>query len=288
VKPGHRVDLIRQIADSLSQYEWEDIDLVLRQFDLSWSDSWHGQGGKTGYVIEHIENGNDDKLLELREYLLGGDDEQPDLSDLTGPWVAQRFRLFASHLHVDCMPLSELKAALQIYGIDTFVAHEDIEPTTEWQTEIERALDTCDAALAYLTPNFHDSLWVDQEVGYCINRRILIVPLRLGLDPYGLMGKYQGLQGVGPSSTETAHAIFELLIRHNLTAGSMAAGLIGRLEDAENYETANRLAGLLEKVETWSPGLLRRLENVPKANSQVAEGWTAQRVIPRILREQRT
>jgi hypothetical protein len=207
---------------------------------------------------------------------------------LTGPWKGQRFRLFASHIHTDKKPLSKLKTALAAYGVDTFVAHEDIKPTKEWQQEIERALDTCDAVLAFLTPDFHVSLWVDQVIGYCINRRVLVVPLRLGVDPYGLMGKYQGLQGVGVETAEIAMEIFELLIRHNLTSASMAAGLIGRLEDAENYDNANRLAGLLDKIESWSPELLRRLENAPKANSQVAEGWTSQRVIPRILREQRT
>jgi hypothetical protein len=285
VKPGLRVGLIKEVATKLAESEWSDIDLILRQFDFPWSDSW-GNDDRYGYVLSHIEGGSDEQLLELREFLVGGGDDQPDLANLTGPWTAQRFRLFASHINTDKKPLSDLKSALEAYGIDTFVAHEDIQPTKEWQREIERALDTCDAALAFLTPEFHNSLWVDQEIGYCIIRRILVVPLRLGVVPYGLMGKYQGLQGEGVDSADVARSIFDLLIHHNLTSASMAAGLIGRLEDAESYESANRLAGLLDNVESWSPELLRRLENAPKANTQIAEAWTAQRAIPRILREQ--
>src|ERR1039458_7816017 len=177
MKPGIRVKLIKEVSTKLAEYGWPDIDLVLRQFGLPWSDSWDSSD-KYGYVVHHIEGGDDEQLLELREFLLGGGDDQPDLTDLIGPWTAQRFRLFASHIHTDKRELSKLKVALGAYGIDTFVAHEDIQPTKEWQREIERALDTCDAALAFLTSRFHNSLWVDQEIGYCVNRRILVVPLR--------------------------------------------------------------------------------------------------------------
>jgi len=286
MKPGARIRMIKESATKLSEYEWSDIDLILRQFDLPWSDRWEG-GDRYAYCLEHIEGSPDEKILELREYLLGGNDQDPDLEDLTGPWAPQRFRLFASHLHTDAVELSELKGELAAYGIDTFVAHEDILPTKEWQREIEGALDTCDAVLAYLTPDFHNSLWVDQEIGYCINRRILVVPLRLGIDPYGLMGKFQGLQCRNIDAEVIAKNVFMLLVHHSLTSARMAEGLLGRFEDSENYESANRLAELLDEIESWTPELLRRLENAPKANGQVAEAWTAQRTVPRILRQER-
>lgn len=60
---------------------------------------------------------------------------------------------------------------------------------------------------------------------------------------------------MGVDENATAKEIFELLIYHSLTSAKMAAGLIGRLEDAENYEADNRIADLLEKIEVWSPEL---------------------------------
>lgn len=287
MKPGARVTLIKSIASRMEDYEWLDIDLILRQFGFPWSAEWNNDS-RRAYIIAHIERQNDEKLLDLQEFLSSGGDEQPGLTDLTGPWKGQRFRLFASHIHTDKKKLSELKIALESYGIDTFIAHEDIKPTKEWQNEIERALDTCDAALAFLTPNFHNSRWVDQEIGYCISRRILVLPLQLGADPYGLMGKYQGLQGSRIELSELARSIFELFIHHNLTSSRMSAGLLGRLEDAENYETANRISYLLESVGSWSPELLRRLDNARKANRQVAEAWKAKQVISKILDENST
>lgn len=283
MKPGQRIKLIKEIATALSVYEWTDIDLILRQFSLPWSDSWSG-GNQYEYAVAHIENGDDAKLLEVREFLTGGDTETPDLSDVTGPWKPQRFRLFASHIHSDKVFVSKLKQSLDVYGIDTFVAHEDIKPTKKWEIEIERGLATCDALAALLTPDFHKSLWVDQEVGYCMSRRVLIVPLRGGADPYGFIAKYQGLQCLKRSPDEIANEIFELLIRHDLTKAAMANGLMGRFEESASYDDANRLASLLKaEIANWTPELLRRLEGASQANSQVREAWGAQRVIPEIL-----
>jgi len=51
------------------------------------------------------------------------------------------------------------------------------------------ALATCEALIAWLTPDFHESLWTDQEVGFCVGRSVLIIPIRVGLNPYGFIGK---------------------------------------------------------------------------------------------------
>jgi TIR domain len=285
MKAGQRVTLIKETGMSLAQYEWADLDLILRQFGFPWSDSWQGDD-RYGYALAHIENGDDQKLLELNQFLTGGESNQPELAEITGPWRPQRFRLFASHIHDDKIAVSDLKKALERYGIDTFVAHEDIQPTKEWESEIAKGLDTCDALAAFLTPQFHGSLWVDQEVGYCMSRRVLIIPLRLGANPYGFIAKYQGLQCAGRSVDEVAEEIFDLLITHDLTASTMASGLMGRFEEAESYDDANRLARLLrDKIGAWTPELLRRLENAPRANRQVNEAWSAKRIVPEILKE---
>ena len=69
------------------------------------------------------------------------------------------FKVFISHLATNRQFAGALQQCLLEYGISCFVAHNDIEPTTEWVVEIETALATCDAAIALLTPNFHESNW---------------------------------------------------------------------------------------------------------------------------------
>ncbi|MCH8204630.1 MAG: toll/interleukin-1 receptor domain-containing protein, partial [Candidatus Hydrogenedentes bacterium] len=110
-------------------------------------------------------------------------------------WGDGHVRVFLSHKATCKENASKLKQALARYGISCFVAHEDIEPTEEWQREIERALFSMDALVALLTEDYHNSNWTDQEVGVAIGRNVLLIAVRLGSDPYGLMGKGQGLGG---------------------------------------------------------------------------------------------
>lgn len=127
-------------------------------------------------------------------------------------WGPYPVRVFLSHKATVKVQTSRLKQSFARCGIGAFVAHEDIEPTQEWQREIERALFSMDALVALLSSDFHDSSWTDQEVGVAIGRGVPLIAVRLGLDPYGLMGKGQGLGGCSWSDTDAiALKTFELL-----------------------------------------------------------------------------
>ena len=143
--------------------------------------------------METIENGDDESLLELGRHL----DYEPDLSLLPDAvpsfWEAGHFRLFISHLAEYQAFASEIRDALLESGISSFVAHKDIKPTEEWQDVILSALTTCDGMLALLHDGFHESKWTDQEIGYGLGRKLLIVAVDLGTTPYGFIGKYQAL-----------------------------------------------------------------------------------------------
>jgi nucleoside 2-deoxyribosyltransferase len=71
------------------------------------------------------------------------------------------------------------------------VAHSDIEPTAEWQTQIQTALATCDAFIALLHPDFQASDWTDQEVGFSMGRGVPTFAVRLGQVPYSFMGAFK-------------------------------------------------------------------------------------------------
>ena len=80
-------------------------------------------------------------------------------------WQPGHFRLFVSHASQKRASAHRLKEALAPFQIAAFVAHDDIEPTKEWQAEIETALRTMDALVAIISPEFVLSKWCDQEVG---------------------------------------------------------------------------------------------------------------------------
>ena len=61
--------LIQQVSEKLHDLEWGPLDLTLRQFVLP--PEWNG-GDKRDYCVEHTEQADDSKLLELYEHLYGG------------------------------------------------------------------------------------------------------------------------------------------------------------------------------------------------------------------------
>ena len=105
-----------------------------------------------------------------------------------------RYTVFISHLTAYKEEAVQLRVDLSWFGITAFVSHEDIEPTTEWQEEIEDALKGAPVFVALLKPSFHESRWCDQEIGFAYAHRKTIIPVIQGEDPYGFIGKIQGVR----------------------------------------------------------------------------------------------
>jgi hypothetical protein len=135
----------------------------------------------------------------------------------------RRFRLFISHIANDKDKAMRLKSCLIQYGIDAFVAHEDIEPTLEWQPEIEKALRTMDAFLAIHTLGFALSIWTQQEVGYAVGRGVKIISLQMGEDPTGFIGKHQALGRRSRTAEQVAEEIDAILSKDTRTRNKLAA-----------------------------------------------------------------
>lgn len=80
--------------------------------------------------------------------------------------------------------MSAMKSALTSWGISSFVAHEDIQASREWRDEVEAGLETMQVMVAVVQPGFKESDWCAQEVGYALGRKIDIIPVRAGVDPF--------------------------------------------------------------------------------------------------------
>ena len=165
-------------------------------------------------------------------------------------WDFGYYNIFISHLTKDKISASNLKTALYGYGISCFVAHEDIEPTKLWANEIENALKTMNCLCAIITPNFTNSKWCDQEVGYALGRRILVIPIRKDSDPYGLLGKIQGIQSKGKSANKLAEEIFQILCTNALSKKVYIRNLSNLLLNSKNNTEANKWINLLNSVST--------------------------------------
>jgi len=284
VKSSERVKLIRHVGDRLKDLEWDELDLTLRQFGFPWSPQWSGDKG--AYCIYHAEQGEDKALLDLYEHLSGGAKfEGVPYGDGAHLWQEGHFRLFLTHISSAKKLMSTIKANLAPKAIDAFVAHDDIEPTREWEQEIEAALETCDALAAFLTPDFHESLWTDQEVGFCVRRRVLIIPVRMGMDPYGFLGRYQALTPGTRDAAWIADALFEILLEHDLTAERMAPAVVTMFENSGSFAGAKQNLEYVKRVKRWSPELLRRLEQAIESNGQIESAWGVPEQVRQLVKE---
>jgi len=189
----------------------------------------------------------------------------------TSYWREGYFRLFISHSAVIKNKVKKLQDYLFEHGISAFVAHEDIEPTKEWLNTIESALLTCDALLAMLDENFRTSNWCDQEVGIAFGLGKFMIPVRLGIDPYGFIGRYQGIQGRGKLPKDLAKETLVVLSSSDKTKRRMAEALVEMFISSRSYQAARNNAKKLGMIEYINEALVEKLEGGLTRNSQIRE-----------------
>lgn len=163
-------------------------------------------------------------------------------------WRNGYFRMFISHITSRKKQASNLKNALEEYGITSFVAHEDINPTKEWQKEIQRALNSMDCMSAMLYDGFHQSNWCDQEVGIALGRNVTVLPLLPDGDPYGFLGEYQGIKIKGMYPDALAKKIFNILCDNANTRSKYLSCLTNLLLSSSSKNDALKWLDLIEEI----------------------------------------
>jgi TIR domain len=213
---------IAEDLNKLHNVQNEYISEVFLEMQLSEATDWRAQSG----------------------LLIGATKQAPETS-IKRIWMENSYRVFLSHKAEVKRETSQVKDRLALFGFSCFVAHEDIHPTTQWQDEIENALATMDAFVALMTDKFHESAWTDQEVGYAFARGIPIVAVRLGLDPYGFIGKFQGLASRWENA---AIDLAKILIKQERALSYY----IHALKDCPSFEIGNVLSAILSSINSVS------------------------------------
>jgi hypothetical protein len=248
-----RIGLLEKIGLELqAQMTFSEIDVYFGAHSINFKDVQPSANSKRIYAKEVLASESEETILKLADEL-----EIPHRYAVAAKkeatfWRAGYFKLFLSHLASFKVQTSNLQAVLKKYGISAFVAHEDIEPSREWQDEIEAGLQTMDAMAAILMEGFKESNWCDQEIGFAVGRDVLTIPVRRGLDPYGFIGKYQGIQAQNKTVAEVAEAIFTTIVRSPKTRMKMLRALTNSISQSTEIGDA------IEKIE-----ILNSIENIP-------------------------
>jgi hypothetical protein len=258
---------VKEIAKRLSLEEWPFIDATLQAFSLPTSDMWNGSSA--AYILNSLVGADETILLELASHVGFTFDTKSVRVDPPF-WRRGMFRLFITHLAAHRQFAAELQGHLQGSGISSFVAHNDIEPTREWQNEIETALSTCDALAALLHPDFHKSNWTDQEIGYAMGRGVPVVTVRFGQDPYGFVGRFQAFNGNSKPSAAIAAELFDAFRAGKETQKRMSNVIVDMFVESGSFKEAKTYMRYLEELTAWDSAFATRIRSAVKHNGQVS------------------
>ncbi|RYG14023.1 MAG: toll/interleukin-1 receptor domain-containing protein [Chitinophagaceae bacterium] len=268
MKAIERIELLEKIGSELqSRMTYGDIDIFLSAHGISTNHVKGTVNSKRIYAKEALSETSEEKMLEIANELgVHHSFTTKTIGEATF-WKSGYFKLFLSHLSSFKVQTAHLQSVLKKYAISGFVAHEDIEPSKEWQNEIETALHTMDALAAILMEGFRESNWCDQEVGFAVGKDVLIIPVRKGLDPYGFIGKYQGIQALNKTVGEVAEQIFSTIVKSPKTRGKILTSLVNAISQSTDVAEAIEKIKILNTVENPPVEIIDSLQKNVVENS---------------------
>jgi hypothetical protein len=193
-------------------------------------------------------------------------------SEQSGSWNPGYVRLFISHSAKHKAFVSEVADELLVVGIHGFVAHETMQVTKPWQEQIEQALRSMDAFVAFVHPEFQASAWCHQETGWALGRRVPHFAVRIGADPGGFLGRDQWPSSAEHGPKEVANVIQRWIAGLPSLGPSVVNGLFKALEDANDYISAGAAAKRIAQLDSLSSDDFARLTKIYWANDQVRDG----------------
>lgn len=276
---GDRFKLKSQLVEELSDNSWslQRINLLLNEFGLRRLQNWDASD-----LERAIGDVSDSALTEMYALALGVEvREVEDVveSPASTQWTPGYVRLFLSHSAVHKEFAGKVANELATGGIHGFVAHDAMEYTKPWQTQIERALRSMQAFAALVHPEFNDSAWCQQETGWAFGRRVPRYAVRMGSNPRAFLGSDQWPSGAGRSPKEVAHMISAWVASLPELGEILLDGLFSALAEAGSYVEAAASAERLVALGELSNEQFRRLDGIWWSNDQLHGGALAHKVM---------
>lgn len=204
--------------------------------------------------------------------------------------------MFISHSHDDKELALELKGHLRILGFQGFVAHEDIEPTREWENEILKSLKACCGLVAIASQSAQHSSWVNQEIGAVVVRERPVISVKNGCAPWAMLYRYQSLGWQRTATGKLGKPAVRELLEANLPTLSTALGKVGLLTSYHlveglgscwSFEEARVVSKLIEEIGNLEGEEAVRVVYLATVNQNISGCWEAQRALPPLLRPYR-
>jgi hypothetical protein len=208
---------------------------------------------------------------------------------------------FVSHSHIDLPIANEIASILRTFGFSGFLAHRDVEGGTEWREEIRQKLHEAPFLIAVVSPNFADSDWTDQEVGFALARSIPVIPVQAGKAPYGFLGHIQGVSwGDEVNDGELVDAAGRHWTRAQRIERQARFGaalihrgvlnrsdMVDKLASSSSFDGTSVLLAVIGDLTALSPTETMAVARAAASNNEVYNCYAAVRSLPAFLESRR-
>ncbi len=185
--------------------------------------------------------------------------------------IGRTVRAFISYSTEDKILAGKIKEGLESFGIETFLAHEDIDPAAEWEQVIIDNLESTDIFIPVITKNFPKSKWTDQESGIAFTKSKVIVPVSIdGNHPYGFIGKFQSLKLDTKSKDIDCISIIQAVIKKKSQLETQIIDSVIKIfVSSFSWDAAARNIQPLLKFDNFSKDQIRKICLAVIDNSQI-------------------
>jgi len=270
-----------QLIEALGTSEWsfDQTNLLLGEFGLEpLAGDWNGPS-----IIDVVSSVSDLTLIELYALVMGIDTEEVEdvveSSGGTSNWKSGYVRVFLSHSARHKEFVGEIANELAVVGIHGFVAHDTMEYSKPWQAQIEQALQSMQAFVALIHPEFNDSAWCHQEVGWARGRRVPHYAVRIGVDPAGFIGRDQWPSAAGHTAKQIAHIVSSWVSTLPELGTTVSEGLFQSLRSSNNFMDAGAAAERIAALGSLTPEQFQQLDEIFWSNDQVYNGGKSARAL---------
>jgi hypothetical protein len=194
-------------------------------------------------------------------------------------------RVFLSYHSSDRALAGQIKLCLYQYGLEVFLAHEDIQPTEEWQARILSELKKTVVFLPLLTEKFLTSKWTSQECGVAVARGVFIVSLKVAIDPFGFLSKYQAFNFKIENVPRSCSGIAKVIHKNQKLQKRFLDGLIASVGRSNSFEEAKERTSLLNEFDGYNGRQVNDVLRKAIENSQIYKSFGARRQLEIFLKK---
>ena len=264
LSPPERIEIIRALVTFLSKKDSLEIDLYFSEFGIEnlnndWIPLMEG-------TQKSLQSANDEILLNLYKFLIDGVNVSVDTFHT---WKDGGVRLFMSHSALHKGFVSTVAEKLAHFGIECFVAHDDIRSGETWFEVMTGAIRSCDVFVAFIHEDFKSREWCDHELGFALGLKLQPLLLNFGHLPYGFLKQLQNLMVQNKSEDELCTIIFNWLAENPTYSKLLEDSLVRKFATSNNFVSTRELYWKISALSSLSSENFERVAAAFKENDQV-------------------